>query len=176
MSHHDPIAQRKEYFKVFGYLVALTILEVAFVALPLPKFIITLLVVVASCTKAGLVGYYYMHLKSETTWLKILACLPLIMFGYLAVLGPDSHQRPAHVYLPERPRVLPSSHGHGEEAHSVEHVAGEEAEKQLIENAEIRAKAEKSGVAPTTAAPAAGAAAAGGAAAGASQPGADDFR
>lgn len=176
MSHHDPIAQRKEYFKVFGYLVALTILEVAFVALPLPKFIITLLVVVASCTKAGLVGYYYMHLKSETKWLKIVACLPLGMFVYLAVLGPDSHQRPMHVYIPEPARVLPSSHGHGEGAHSVEQAAGEEAEKQLQENADLRVKAEKSGVAPTTAAPAAGGATSGGAAAGATQPGADDFR
>src|SRR5690348_2699766 len=113
-AHLDPAAQRKEYFKIFFILVVLTVLEVVFVMLPLPKLVITLLVVTASCSKAGLVGYYYMHLKQETKWLKMLACLPLLMFGYLAVLGPDSAQRHFSVYSPERARVLPIHHGEAE--------------------------------------------------------------
>ncbi len=107
---HDPVETRKHYFKIFKYLVVLTVLEVIFVKLPLPKLVITLLVVTASCTKAGLVGYYYMHLKAETTWLKVAACLPILMFGYLAVLGPDSHQRTFKEYDNQPARIFPASH------------------------------------------------------------------
>ncbi len=181
-AHHDPVAQRKEYFKVFGYLIALTVLEVAFVFLPLPKFIITLLVVIASCAKAGLVGYYYMHLKQETLWLKVVACLPIVMFVYLAVLGPDSKQRPVHVYFFEPPRVLPVPH-HQEKAEAQGESPARVAERELLENAAKRAAAEKataSGVAPTTPAPTAAAAGATAPAAGAGAAGtgesADDFR
>jgi len=132
---HDPIETRKEYFRIFKYLVILTVLEVGFVFLPIPKIFVTLLVVVASCSKAALVGYYYMHLKSETLWLKLVALLPIIMFGYLAVLGPDAAQRRFNVYLNEPPRILPSHEEH--KPHAAKHGTAAEAQQEALKVREI---------------------------------------
>lgn len=127
--HHDPKETRAEYIKIFKWLVILTVAEVGFVFLPLPHLVVTLLVVVASCAKAGVVGYYYMHLKQETKWLKFVALLPLIMFIYLAALGPDSSQRHFSPYFFQPERVLPEAAHHGAEAHVATETPKEVAEE-----------------------------------------------
>lgn len=108
-AHHDPVATRKTYIQVFKWLCILTVIEVAVVFLKkihVPDIIVNLMVVFFSCMKAVLVGYYYMHLKQETKWLKIMACLPVIAFCYAFVLGLDLkvYPRPIEDYAgaPER--------------------------------------------------------------------------
>jgi len=108
-AHHDPVATRKTYLQIFKWLCILTVIEVAVVFLKkihVPDIIVNLLVVFFSCMKAVLVGYYYMHLKQETKWLKIIACLPVIAFCYAFVLALDLkvYPRPLEDYAgaPER--------------------------------------------------------------------------
>jgi cytochrome c oxidase subunit 4 len=109
VAHHDYAQTKKTYFKVFKWLCILTVIEVAVVFLKklhVPELLVDLLVVAFSSSKAVLVGYYYMHLKSETKWLKMIACLPVIAFAYAFVLGLDLkvYERPLTDYLnaPER--------------------------------------------------------------------------
>jgi cytochrome c oxidase subunit 4 len=99
-------ATRKKYFNVFWGLVALTIIELVIVYLPIGQTLITLGVAIFSSAKAVVVGYYYMHLEYETRWLKIIASLPIIAFGYAFVLMADAPTRPASFYSHEPARVF----------------------------------------------------------------------
>jgi caa(3)-type oxidase subunit IV len=112
---HDLAAARKKYIKVFFGLIALTVIELIIVAIPMNKTLSTLLVAFFSSAKAVVVGYYYMHLESETRWLQIVACLPIIAFGYAFVLMADAPKRPISFYQNESTRVFRGdSTGHQE--------------------------------------------------------------
>ncbi len=86
---HDTAAHRKEYIRVFWYLVVLTVVEVV-----LPNFTDSLgkPMVLAGLmslafAKAGCVGYYYMHLKSDTRFLQWTIIIPMLLpFFYAAIL------------------------------------------------------------------------------------------
>lgn len=131
--------KNKKYMKVFFALCAFTVLEVIPVLLPLPKGVQDLIVICFTITKAFFVGYFFMHLEFETKWTRIIACLPIMMLFYAAVLMPDTiRSRPLSLYVPTPERVFPASHhaeeaveGHGEEhateGHAEEHAAAPEA-------------------------------------------------
>lgn len=81
---HAPVAAHghkpniKEYMIIFAVLTALTILEVALAQIPgISKKLLAIALVGLALTKAGIVGLYYMHLKSETRVLKLTVALPL---------------------------------------------------------------------------------------------------
>ena len=123
-AHHMPTFEEKKalYFRVFWYLVGLTVIELLFVQLHylhVPKVIVSILVCVASVGKAVLVGYYYMHLNHETKWLKFIALLPIIAFFYAAVLAPDSTSRPESKYFFAPDRVYPEHISGSGELHQV---------------------------------------------------------
>ncbi len=97
-SGHD----RKLYFKVFLALLVLTIIEVAIPLIAhkygdgkvvtaslfgafMPHWSSTALYAL-SIVKAGLVGLFFMHLKFETKWLKLIAVLPAIAGFYALML------------------------------------------------------------------------------------------
>ncbi len=143
---HDHSEQRKAYFKVFQYLVILTVVEVGVVFLPIPHHFISALVVIASCAKAALVGYYYMHLKQETSWLKFVALLPLILVIYLVALGPDSASRPASRYFFEPERVLPLAHDGGGHAAPADSAPAAELAKPTVRVREVIVKDGKESV------------------------------
>ncbi len=106
-AHVSQEEKKKLYFKVFFALFVITILEVAATFLPGHKIIRDIIICVFACTKAGAVGYYYMHLSHETKWLRIVAVMPMIILLYVVVLIPDTiHSRPTVTYLPVRPRVF----------------------------------------------------------------------
>jgi caa(3)-type oxidase subunit IV len=68
----------KEYMIIFAVLTALTILEVVIAQVPgISKKLLAIALVGLAVTKAGIVGLYYMHLKSETRVLKLTVALPL---------------------------------------------------------------------------------------------------
>jgi caa(3)-type oxidase subunit IV len=116
MSLEAIAARRKKYFNVFWGLVALTVIELVIVALPLPKMLMAVLVGIFSSAKAVVVGWYYMHLEHETRWLQIVACLPVIAFGYAFVLIVDTPSRPVSAYHNEPARVFTEEHlNHGKE-------------------------------------------------------------
>jgi caa(3)-type oxidase subunit IV len=68
----------KEYMVIFAVLTALTVLEVVIAQIPgISKKLLAVALVGLAVTKAGIVGLYYMHLKSETRVLKLTVALPL---------------------------------------------------------------------------------------------------
>jgi caa(3)-type oxidase subunit IV len=68
----------KEYMIIFAVLTALTVLEVVVAQVPgISKKLLAVALVGLALTKAGIVGLYYMHLKSETRVLKLTVALPL---------------------------------------------------------------------------------------------------
>lgn len=86
--HHVPQSSKKEIWKVFWILFALTALEF-FIAFTLPKayqdfkVAIFLLLTVA---KAYYIVAFFMHLKAEKLTLAYTIILPLIFIVYLVVL------------------------------------------------------------------------------------------
>ena len=67
-----------EYMVIFAVLTALTVLEVVIAQIPgISRKLLAVALVGLAVTKAGIVGLYYMHLKSETRVLKLTVALPL---------------------------------------------------------------------------------------------------
>jgi len=66
--HHD---HRPLYIKIFWILFALTALEVGIVYLPLGQGVMISALCGLALVKAALVAIHYMHLSSETRWLRL---------------------------------------------------------------------------------------------------------
>lgn len=65
------------YFLVWGVLFVLTILEVFYAFLDIPKFWIAVGLIIMALWKALLVALYYMHLRFEPKRLWVLAASPI---------------------------------------------------------------------------------------------------
>lgn len=76
------------YMLVWLVLFVLTMLEVFYAFLSLPKFWIALGLIVMAVWKAVLVALYYMHLRFEPRklWILALSPLPLAVILVLAVM------------------------------------------------------------------------------------------
>jgi cytochrome c oxidase subunit 4 len=92
---HDPeerAAHRRSYRFIFVWLTVLTVLEVGVTYLSLPKSVMMTLLIGLACTKAALVGLFFMHLKYEKKSLLWLAAIPFPLAGlYAALLMLDAH-------------------------------------------------------------------------------------
>jgi cytochrome c oxidase subunit 4 len=102
-AHHEP-----NYMNIFWALTVLTIVEVAAVYLPLPKFTIGLLLVSLAVVKATLVALYFMHLRFEKRTLGMIALTPMVICVFLIfMLLPDltahnkTYQAPEQVAVSE---------------------------------------------------------------------------
>jgi caa(3)-type oxidase subunit IV len=122
--------KKKKYINVFYGLIALTVIELIVVALPFKGPMMAIAIAVFSSAKAVVVGYYYMHLEHETRMLKIVACLPIIAFGYAFFLIKDIPHRPISPYVNEPARVFPAQPGAAADPFGVEKAA-QEAQAQL---------------------------------------------
>jgi cytochrome c oxidase subunit 4 len=76
------------YMLIWGILLVLTLAEVGYAFLSLPKFWLALGLIVMAVWKAILVALFYMHLRWEPKRLWVLAVspLPLVAILILAVL------------------------------------------------------------------------------------------
>jgi len=76
------------YMLIWGVLIVLTLAEVGYAFLSLPKFWLAFGLVAMAVWKAALVALYYMHLRWEprSLWVLVAAPLPLIAILILAVL------------------------------------------------------------------------------------------
>lgn len=79
-------SHRKEYMIVFVVLAVLTVLEVVAADLLTGSLKLCGLLGLA-VAKAACVGIFYMHLKTETQWLRFIAILPVLMGFYVYVLA-----------------------------------------------------------------------------------------
>jgi caa(3)-type oxidase subunit IV len=92
MADHDPKAHashsRKPYMVVFALLAFFTALEVVVAnpALGIGRKVVGFTLVLLALTKAGFVGYYYMHLKSEMRALKLTVVIPFFFPALYAVV------------------------------------------------------------------------------------------
>lgn len=83
-------ASKKVIFIIFGWLVLLTLLDLATVSLGLPKSAVTSFLVASAFAKIFLIALYFMDLKFEhpLTWL--LPAIPVILgVVFILALFPD---------------------------------------------------------------------------------------
>lgn len=82
--------EHPKYFRIFWWLLALTIIEVA-VAIPEYAMVLkAILLIGLACAKAALVAIYFMHLKFERKTLAIIVLTPFIICVFLVImLMPD---------------------------------------------------------------------------------------
>lgn len=93
VNSHSHKSHRAEYFKVFIVLTVLTVVELIVPAMSISQFAKASSLTVLALGKAAVVGWFYMHLKEETAWLKFIALIPLAAFVYAAVVILESLYR-----------------------------------------------------------------------------------
>jgi cytochrome c oxidase subunit IV len=76
------------YMLIFGVLLVMTLAEVGYAFLSLPKIWLAIGLCVMAVWKAALVALYYMHLRWEPKrlWVLVVAPLPLVVILITAVL------------------------------------------------------------------------------------------
>lgn len=91
--HHDPAEVDKHvrfYLKIFGTLLALTILTVAISEVHLPKHFGIFVGLLIATVKGGLVAMFFMHLLQELRgnkiWISLTLALSALFFGVLILL------------------------------------------------------------------------------------------
>ena len=92
--HEEHKSHKKEYIIIFFVLGILTILEIWAADLHMPKFKKGSILTAFAIVKAGIVGYYYMHLKEETKWTKFIALIPIMAGVYATVLCLEAIHKP----------------------------------------------------------------------------------
>ena len=82
----DAKSHKKEYIFIFGALAILTVVELFVPELDASKMTKGSLLSALAVVKAGMVAWYFMHLKEERGWLRFIALIPLSAFIYATVL------------------------------------------------------------------------------------------
>ena len=102
--------EHPKYFKIFWWLLALTIIEVA-VAIPEYAVILkAILLIGLACAKAALVAIYFMHLKFEKRTLTIIVLTPFIICVFLVfALMPDLMSDTRHGEIEKPAEVVDTS-------------------------------------------------------------------
>lgn len=90
---HEHKSHTKEYVIVFFVLTFLTLLELAIPGLNTAYHYKAIGLVGLAMGKACIVAYFYMHLKEETRWMTLIACIPLSAAFYAAALILESMYR-----------------------------------------------------------------------------------
>ena len=111
--HKEP-----NYIAIWGWLLLLTLTEVATTWLPIPRLTIAILLVGQALTKALLVAMYFMHLRYEKKILGAIAFTPLVLCVFLSVmLLPDAKSEASAVGAASPAAAAPAEGGaHGEAA------------------------------------------------------------
>jgi len=79
-------SEERRYIQIFVWLGLLTALEIGVTYMPLGKIAIGAMLVLLACTKAALVGLYYMHLVHEKRTLTWIAVTPAIICVFLILM------------------------------------------------------------------------------------------
>jgi caa(3)-type oxidase subunit IV len=93
-------SHKSRYYKVFGALVVLTLLELGVVYAGLGRSTVIGMLILLAVTKAGAVALFFMHLFDERRALRLMVGLPLLIPPlYAVVLIIESVARAAFVAL-----------------------------------------------------------------------------
>jgi caa(3)-type oxidase subunit IV len=90
---HTHKSHTVEYIIVFVVLTLLTAIELAIPNFTIPYSQKAIALVGLAVGKACIVAYFYMHLKEEKTWLKLIAALPISAAIYACILMLESVYR-----------------------------------------------------------------------------------
>jgi caa(3)-type oxidase subunit IV len=90
---HEHKSHTKEYVIVFFVLTFLTLLELMIPGSKIEHHHKVIGLISLAMGKACIVAYFYMHLKEETRWMKLIACIPLSAALYAAGLILESMYR-----------------------------------------------------------------------------------
>lgn len=93
VTSHSHKSHRGEYYVVFAVLTILTLVELYVPKMAISQFAKGSALTALALMKAGFVGWFYMHLKEETRWLKFIALIPVSAFIYAAVVVLESIYR-----------------------------------------------------------------------------------
>lgn len=93
MSYVSHKSHRGEYYKVFAVLTVLTIVELIIPDMKISYFAKASSLTFLAVGKAAIVGYFYMHLKEETKWMKFVALIPLSAVAYAVFIILESVYR-----------------------------------------------------------------------------------
>ena len=85
VAHEHP---HPNYMAVFYTLFAVTVAEVGIVYVPMPHWMLIVILMLMALVKAGLVATYFMHLKYDNKVLTVIAATPLLLVAIaVAVVG-----------------------------------------------------------------------------------------
>ncbi len=93
MSEVSHKSHKAGYFKVFGLLTALTVIELIIPDMNVSKFAKFTSLTGLAIGKAALVGWFYMHLNEESKWMRFIALIPISAFIYALVVVLESMYR-----------------------------------------------------------------------------------
>jgi len=80
------------YAVTWGWLLAITLLELAVVFLGIPKVLLAITLIVMAVLKAGLIMAYFMHLRYEKLSLVYAVVVPMFFLAIVLFsgVGPDA--------------------------------------------------------------------------------------
>lgn len=86
--HTEHKSHFKEYMIVFVVLAVLTVVELFIPGANVPHSYKAASLTLLAVGKALIVAYFYMHLKEEKRWLKIIAAVPIsaVLFAVALIL------------------------------------------------------------------------------------------
>ena len=93
MSEQTHKSHTKEYLIIFFVLTVLTVAELYIPEMNISYGSKATGLTLLALAKAFCVGYFYMHLKEETRWLKFIAVIPISAFLYFIMLLLESSYR-----------------------------------------------------------------------------------
>jgi len=82
----------KIYLVTWGWLLAITLLEIGIVLVRLPKAILVISLIILALMKAALIMAYFMHLRYERLNLIYTVVTPMFFLAIVlfAMIGPDA--------------------------------------------------------------------------------------
>ena len=94
MSADNEVHDYKGYWKIWGMLLALTVVMLFLDGAPLPRLIFVVIMVAAMLTKASLIAGYFMHLKQEHPFLQWSLLIGLLINGLIlfVLIIPDAYR------------------------------------------------------------------------------------
>ena len=93
MSEGTHKSHTKEYLIIFFLLGVFTVIELYIPEMNISYASKAFGLTLFAFAKAFCVGYFYMHLKEETRWLKFMALIPISAFLYFIMLILESTYR-----------------------------------------------------------------------------------
>lgn len=86
-SHENGI---KQYLIIFGWLAAITVLEIVAVMIHMPRTALIIFVLGTAIAKAVIIAVFFMHLKSENPMIWWVPGVPIVLaLFFIFMLFPD---------------------------------------------------------------------------------------